>query len=1097
MHLLALRGLALLLLAAAFGCIVPAFAAPDASGAAASAPAPGNYRFRLPPGGTLVAPSRDLLEPAERAFLAGLPEVRVGLNLPDNRPYEVINADGEISGIQVEILTHLAQALGMKLKPVVLPSFPQALEALRQREVDVMATVGYEPSREAYMSFTLGTAPNPGAIIGRAADPRFGQLPTLNGQRVAIEKGYISQFYTRRLYPEVLIDEQPDTSHALRAVALGEDDYYVGSLLMSMDRIQRDSVAGLEVKKSLVYATGQMHFGVRSDWPLLASALSKGVAALRAGPLPQLEAALASLGPQAREVPIALRLQRAEVQQLSQRSVLRVGAVRGLTLLNEAQPGGGHTGIGADYAAQVAARLGVALDIVAYDSVAEMLDGLRAGAIHLVPFLTRTSARERDFVYSRAYFEMPYLLVARSDAPLYWDLDSLRGKRLALPKQHPLREMLDERYPDIRIVEAASGTDAMDRVARGDADAAIELKLFANMRINGDASGRLRALGAVEQLPAQFGFATTPSNAALMSLVNRALDDIPAAERERLLRRWVAIDFSPAFPWRRYLPLAATVATALLLLAGLSAWWMRRLAREVRVRSAAEQRLREVTDGVPGLVFQDWREADGRIVQRFASASREVFLGPGAGAVPTVLDAIARQMAPDEAAALRAGRDDSLAQERPFKQTLRYRDPRGGERWLHCEAIPRRQPDGTLSWTGYVVDVSGERALQAHLLHAMQAQNLFVASASHELRAPLQSITLALQRLADSPLEGAQRRLLGVARDSSASLVQLIDDVLDLARLEAQRLVLHPAPLDLQALLQQLVENHRLSAEARGLQLTLEWDPLIPGWLLLDSLRLRQLLVNLVSNAIKYTPQGSVHLSARRTRVPEDALLLCVRDTGIGIPPDRQSALFEPFETLHHPNQAPSEGSTGLGLAICKRLVDAMGGRITLTSAPGRGTEVCVALPMPESALEPSPGSSPLVVPPALPARPIGTARAAEGTVLLIDDDEVSRLLMADLLHAEGWRVFEAGSLAAARQHWRTAPAALVISDRHLPDGDGLLLLHEFGQQAQAAGRPLRRVLCSGSLPETDVRLADIDAVLRKPVSAETLKEQLLATVAS
>jgi two-component system sensor histidine kinase EvgS len=1048
---------------------------------AADAPPATAYRFRLPPGQTVVLPSRDLLDAEERAFIAQLPELRVGLNLPDNRPYEVISADGEISGIQIEILTHVAQALGLRLKPVVLSSFPEALAALRKREIDVMATVGYEPSREAYMSFTLGTAPNPGAIIGRAADPRFADDPTLNGHRVAIEQGYVTQYYVRRLYPEVLIADQANTAQALRAVALGEEDYYFGSLLMAMDRIQRDAVDGLEVKKMLVYATGQMHFGVRSDWPLLARSISKGVAALRSGPLPQRDAALQALGSHRRDLPQTLKLARTEQQQLASRAVLRVGAVRGLTLLNEALPSGGHSGIAADYAAQVAARLGVAMDVVPFDNVGAMLDALRDGSIHLVPFLTRTEAREREFVFSQPYLEMPYMIVARSNAPLYWDLNSLRGKRLALALQHPLRELLAERYRDIRIVDAQSGAHALDMVARGDVDAAVEVKLFANMRINADAGGRLRAVGPVDQLPAQFRFAGSREAADLMPLVDRALADIPQDERDRLFRRWVAIDFAPPFPWRRYLPLLATAAAALLLLAGASAWWMRRLAREARVRRAAEERLRDVTNSLPALVFQYVTAPDGRLEHRFISEAMDSFLGPRVQRGISLVDAVAQRMPADEARRFYAARAESLAHGKPFKETVRYRDPRGVERWLHCEAVRRQFSDGRLAWTGYVVDVSSERALQAQLLDAMQAQNLFVASASHELRSPLQAITLALQGLGETQLDATQRRLWRVASDSSNSLVQLIDDVLDLAKLEARRLVLHLAPLDLRALLDQLVENHRLAAEARGLELTCSWDDQIPHYLMLDSLRLRQLLVNLLSNAVKYTPEGSVSVSAQRQLLPEgDTLLLRVRDSGIGIEPDRQHALFEPFETLHHPRQAPAEGSTGLGLAICKRLVDAMGGCITLDSVPGRGTTVEVSLPMP-----------PLAEAPAARVRPATATAVGDSTVLLVDDDEVSRVLMADMLRADGRAVAEAATVSAAYKRWREGGAALVICDRHLPDGDGLDLLRRLAGEARMAGVPLRLVLCSGSEPEAGDSLDGIDSVLRKPVTSEALRHQL------
>ena len=160
------------------------------------------YHFRMAPKPGLVVPSNDLLDAQEKAFIASMPEVRVGLNVPDNRPYEVIAANGEISGIQIEILTRLAQSMGIRLRPVVLPSFSAALAALRDREVDVMSTVGYEPAREAFMVYTLGTAPNPGALIGREADNRLAEEPSLNGRRVAIEQGYVTRTYMRRPRPE-------------------------------------------------------------------------------------------------------------------------------------------------------------------------------------------------------------------------------------------------------------------------------------------------------------------------------------------------------------------------------------------------------------------------------------------------------------------------------------------------------------------------------------------------------------------------------------------------------------------------------------------------------------------------------------------------------------------------------------------------------------------------------------------------------------------------------------------------------------------------------------------------------------------------------
>lgn len=1065
----------------------PASARQAAASAATAAP---TWRFRQPPRPGAVAPGTDLIDARERAFIAGLPVLRVGLNLPDNRPYEVIGPDGEISGIQVEILTRLAQALGLRLEPVVLADFPSTLQALRERRIDVMTTVGYDPAREAYMAYTLGTAPNPGVVLGREADNRLEREPSLNGRRVALERGYVARYYVQRQYPDALVVEHDDTASALRAVALGEDDVYYGSLLMALDRLQREGITGLAVKRSLAYATGQMHFGVRSDWPLLASALSKGVAAVRPLAQPALLAALQSAAgsaAQARGVPQPLVLQPDEQRQLAGRSVLRVGAVRGLTLLNEATPGGGHAGIAADYTAEVAVRLGTAVDVVPFDSVADMLDALRAGRIHLVPFLTRTPARARDFAFSDPYLEMPHQIVARSDAPLYWDLNSLRGKRLALALQHPLRELLAERYPDIRIVDAPSGQVAMDMVAAGDADAAVESKLFANLRIHSDNNGRLRQVARVDELPAQFHFAAARGSAELVPLVNRALADIPQADRDRLMRRWVAVDVVPGFPWQRWLPLMATAATALLLLAVASAWWMRRLSKEVKRRTQAEQRLRAVADSLPGVVFQYITDAQGRLLHRYVSDALDDFLGPGLRNVPSLFEAVARRAPAPQAALLRAARAECLATRQPFKQTALYNHPLRGPRWLHCEAVVRELDGARIAWTGYVVDVSSERALQAELLEAVQAKNLFVASASHELRAPLQAITLALARLEAGPLDDAQRAVWQMAQQAAATLVQLIDDVLDLAHYDSGQLALRPAPVALPALLQQIIEPHRLAAQSRGLVLRLELSPALPAVVTLDALRLRQLLANLVGNAVKYTPAGEVLVRAGLDADGGTAgdgngwLRILVQDTGVGIAPAQQALLFTPFGAGTGGGLAGGERSHGLGLAICKRLVQAMQGELSLHSQPGAGTEVLLRLPLVAPSAQPLPDAA---VAPAPPPR--------GSQVLLVDDDALSRLLLAELLRAAGYAVVEAADAEQALAAWQAQPVGAVISDRHMPGSDGPAMLRRIADEARARGLPPPcRILCTGH--PGDPAALGVDAVLDKPVTLAALHRVLAA----
>ena len=212
-------------------------------------------------------------------------------------------------------------------------------------------------------------------------------------------------------------------------------------------------------------------------------------------------------------------------------------------------------------------------------------------------------------------------------------------------------------------------------------------------------------------------------------------------------------------------------------------------------------------------------------------------------------------------------------------------------------------------------------------------------------------------------------------------------------------------------------------------------------------------------------------------------LRLTVQDTGVGIPAERQAQLFTPFANLPSGGLPAGERSHGLGLAICKRLVQAMQGEISLASQPGQGTEVLLRLPL---LAQPVVQDAPLIV--AVGLAPPGR----EGCVLLVDDDALSRLLLAELLRAAGYAVVEAAQADDGLALWRTQPVAAVISDRHMPGTDGPALLQRIADEALAGGRsPPCRILCTGDA--VNAAALGVDAVLQKPVTLAALRRALLA----
>ena len=374
--------------------------------------------------------------------------------------------------------------------------------------------------------------------------------------------------------------------------------------------------------------------------------------------------------------------------------------------------------------------------------------------------------------------------------------------------------------------------------------------------------------------------------------------------------------------------------------------------------------------------------------------------------------------------------------------------------------------------TGYVVDVSAERQLQERLAREADERHVLLASASHELRAPTHTLSLALQAIPAEGVPPASARSLRIAREASRTLAQLLDDVLDAARFQAGHMELRPKDFDLHAFVEQLREAHAGALAAKQLAFECQIGPEVPRMVFLDPLRLKQVLTNLLSNAVRYTHQGHVALRVgARARVGQAPMLeFVVEDTGEGIPADRQQHLFEPFGSV---SAAP--GSTGLGLSICLRLAQMMDGTIEVNSAPGRGTTVRVALPAGVRAVA-------------------GTPLRHGGAVLLCDDDPVCRMLMAEALSTDGHRVVEVADGQAALERWRRGDVSLVITDLSMPRMSGAQLIDAI--RADETGRAERTaiIVCSGDPAPTLDSAACAprhDAFLSKPMDLRTLAEAL------
>ncbi len=437
--------------------------------------------------------------------------------------------------------------------------------------------------------------------------------------------------------------------------------------------------------------------------------------------------------------------------------------------------------------------------------------------------------------------------------------------------------------------------------------------------------------------------------------------------------------------------------------------------REAQARAKRQaQRLHDSIESLPALVCQvEMRPGTTRGRIRYMAGSARETLGAQTDAAPFLLPSPARLVHQDDRRRMHDAALQSATQLTPLDQPFRHVGGDGSVRWLHAHALPRREPDGRTVWTGYLRDVTQERARADALEAARQAaesalhaKDRFLATMSHEIRTPMNGVLGLVELLLQTPLEREQQRMVTLAQESSRALLHILDDILDYAKIEAGHLAVTPAPTDLRELFDSTVGLLASRAHERSLSVRVEVDAAVPATVSVDGMRLRQVLSNLLSNAIKFTERGSVHLSAACVGAATDTAHLIIRiaDTGIGIAPEAQATLFTPFVQADSP-AARRHGGTGLGLAISRQLARLMGGSLDMDSTPGVGTTLTLRLETP--------------VINARYRRPHLTG----ATVRVDVDDAACRRALEQFAAAAGLRVVRGGTAALTLMDSARAPA--------------------------------------------------------------------------
>lgn len=1035
------------------------------------------------------------LDEADRQWLRDKAELRLAI-ADDLPPFDITSSGGEYEGLTADIAGLLSRQLAIPVRILRYPSRAEASRAIIQGDADLLSSSNDFERRDPRLVLSRPYAPDRPSLIARQGDKR--DWPDdLAGVRVAIVSNYLPLDMMQNRYPEAILTLYPSTAAALNSVLNRENDLYLGDLIVANYQINQIYEDHLRIARLADFKASGIGFAASRDQPRLLSLVDRVLEHMPRGN----QSALLkrwSGGNSPSLLEPGLTLTPEEGQWLQRHPVVKVVTYGNYAPVSFFDNEGNYHGIAADLLDQIRARTGLRFEIVRTTTVEQMINAVEQGKADLIGAMNRQRLLMHDLDSTRPYMEVAFATITRNSTSGPARLAELNGRKLALTRGYLLTDYLGEKHPGIHLVEQDSLLDTLSAVARGDADGAVMSTIVAEYYIRRMFSDQLRISEIIDIPQESIAFGVKKENRLLRSILDKATAAIPPDELSTLVRqRWRSnVEISgPREPLDLGLIYRIAGAAALLLLFFLA--WIIYLRRQMDLRRRAERALSDqfslmeaLVNGTPHPIYV--RDRDGRLLMCNDNYLEALHLRREdvMGRLPPVTKLGCEEERKTLLADYRKVTESGSAL-RCDRQLYSLGGPLSIYHWIEPYRDFQGEIKGVVSgW----IDISERLRLVRDLQSAKEradaanrAKSTFLATMSHEIRTPMNAIIgmleLALERADRGEFD---RGAIEVAHGSARDLLDLIGNILDIARIESGRLNLSPVRANLREQTEAVVRVFDGLARQKNLRLSLDFDRRAGVDVLVDPVRFRQILANLVGNAIKFTDAGEVSIEIQAEPGPDKRLdiQLRVKDTGPGMAHEDQARAFQPF---HQGPEGTASGGTGLGLVICRTLCEMMGGSIQLESEPGHGTRISVALSLLELApLPPRPRQE-------IPVEALETQSPLR--VLVVDDNPANRELLKQQLEHLGHRVIEAEHGKDGLKRWKPGRFDLVISDCNMPVMDGYALARAIREREARCGGtriPIIGYTANAQQEEHErCRRAGMDACLFKPISLRQLSQQL------
>lgn len=871
----------------------------------------------------------------------------------DWQPFNFMNKEGKHKGISKDFLDKISELSGITFKPV-LKDWSDVVRDAREGKIDLLPALLNTKARQKYFTYSEPYIINiPYFFIRSDIDANF--VTDLDGLTAAIPKGYIYAKMLKKHFPNIKVIRTKTIKDSVDAVLAHRADILVDSHTAMSYFLNKEGVTNIRPFKSLsANITSDIYMASKKSNQILIDIINKSMRVI--SPAEKQAIMQYWLGSSQNKLMQELRLTPVERQWLKEHPIINFAGDPNWKPFEFINKEGNYVGIVAEYLKIFEKMLDVKFNITKSKTWFDALNKLNKGEVKVISEVASSELQDK-LIFTHSYLSTPIVIIAKSDMRYVDELKQLIGKKVGVIKGYGYVEQIKEKYPDIHFVDVADVKTGLLDLSAERFDFLLSSLSAVTYQISEIGLKHVRVVGKTE-FSSNLAFGVVPEYAPLVSILNKAINKVDEKEKKRILDAWGDVQFASKTDYS----LLIKVVSILLIFLFVAWLWNRRLSREITKRKESEENLNMLNQrfqlATEAVSFGVWE-----LLFSSKNAQPKLIINDE---MRTIYGLKKEQEFGWQSWLERITKEDRQRFEDAINKTLNE----GGKNELELRlsanggitpfvytgmslATDEREDD-EFKIVGINWDISQIKETQKQLEDAKEtaesanrAKSEFLANMSHEIRTPMNAI-LGFTELLDDQLE--DKRLKAFVKTISSAgknLLSLINDILDLSKIESGKFEINKNPCNPHSLLTDIGNIFMMRVREKNLDLILEIAPEIPESLHLDEVRVRQILFNLIGNAVKFTDTGHIRVRARSANEDEIQskvdLIIEVEDTGIGIPTDQQDKIFQEFEQTEG-QDIHRYGGTGLGLSISYRLAKMMGGSLSLTSEFNSGATFILRL---------------------------------------------------------------------------------------------------------------------------------------------------------